>query len=134
MSKSSWEKIPDNPVLAKLIRDGAPDSMTFWGYVGPSRREGVVTLYPSVETHADSIEIAITDILHVEDVPDHILLFGAKVVWVNKDAKITRRHVGAAQDVGTLEASETDSPSAAKESSVEVSKGRLQVRVRTQGR
>ena len=46
MSKdaSLGAKLQDHPVLSKLIREGAPDSMTFWGYVGPSRKEGVVTL------------------------------------------------------------------------------------------
>lgn len=133
--KANWEaKIQDHPVLSKLIREGAGDSMTFWGYVGPSRKEGVVTLYPSLENLADSIEIAVADILHVEDVPETVLLFGAKVVWVKRDAKITRRHVDTAESVGTLETAETAGPVAPKDSVVEVRKGRLRMRLRTQGR
>ena len=50
-------------------------------------REGWVTLHPSLQNPADSVEIAREDILHVEDVPETVLLFGAKVVWVRKDAQ-----------------------------------------------
>jgi hypothetical protein len=132
---SSWEsKLQDHPLLSKLIREGAGDSMTFWGYVGPSRKEKVVTLYPSLENLADSIEIAVSDILHVEDVPETILLFGAKVVWVRRDAKITRRHVDTAEAVGTIETAATVDTVSPKGSVVEVKKGRLHVRLRTQGR
>jgi hypothetical protein len=131
-SEASWEaKIQDHPLLSKLIREGAADSMTYWGYVGPSRTEGVVTLYPSLENLEDSIEIASADILHVEDVPETILLFGAKVIWVKRDAKVTRRHVGTAESVGTTEAEGTAAP---KGNVVEVRKGRLHMQVRTQGR
>jgi hypothetical protein len=134
-SESDWEsKIQDHHLVKKLIRAGAADSMTFWGYVGPSRRDGVVTLYPSLENLADSIEIAVGDILHVEDVPETVLLFGAKVVWVKREAKITRLHVDTAEAVGTIETAETVDTAAPKGAVVDVRKGRLHVRLRTQGR
>lgn len=104
--------------------------MTFWGYVGPSRKDGVVTLYPSLENLGDSIEIAVADILHVEDVPETVLLFGAKVVWVRRDAKITRLHVDTAEAAGTTHAADT---STQKGPAVEISKGRLRIRMRSQG-
>jgi hypothetical protein len=129
----SEAKIPENPLLSKLTREGAVDSMTFWGYVGPSREEGVVTLYPSLENLSDSIEIARADILHVEDVPETVLLFGAKVVWVRREAKITRRQVDTAETVGTLGTAEAVRAVAPKDNVVEVRKGRLRMRMRTQG-
>jgi hypothetical protein len=94
----------------------------------------VVTLYPSLENLADSIEIAVGDILHVEDVPETVLLFGAKVVWVKREAKITRLHVDTAEAVGTIETAETVDTAAPKGAVVDVRKGRLHVRLRTQGR
>lgn len=47
-----------------------------------------MTLHTSLNDLGDRIEIAREDILHVEDAPESVLLFGGKVVWVRKDAKV----------------------------------------------
>jgi hypothetical protein len=120
-SESLWgEELTEHPLLSKLRSAGAEDTITLWGYVGPSSEEAVVRLHPSLENLADFIEVARDDILHVEDVPESILLFGAKIVWVRADAKITRHH---------LETAETIGPVAPKANAVEVRQGRLRMRV-----
>jgi hypothetical protein len=129
-SDDSWgAELEENPLLSKLTRAGVSDSRTFWGYVGPSRAEGWVTLYPSLQNLGESIEIARADILHVEDVPETVLLFGAKVVWVRRDAKVNRGHATPAQAVGRQRpsAAATGHP---KDDVVEVREGRLRMQMR----
>jgi hypothetical protein len=88
---SPGAKFQEHPMLKKLLAAGAADSMTYWGYVGPSTASGRITFYPSLNNLSVSLEIAMDDIIHVEDVPETILPFGAKVIWIKKDASIGRR-------------------------------------------
>jgi hypothetical protein len=87
---SPGAKFQEHPMLKKLLAAGAADSMTYWGYVGPSTASGRITFYPSLNNLSVSLEIAMDDIIHVEDVPETILPFGAKVIWIKKDASICR--------------------------------------------
>jgi len=88
---SAGAKFQEHPMLRKLLAAGAADSMTYWGYVGPSTASGRISFYPSLNNLSVSLEISIDDIIHVEDVPETILPFGAKVIWIKKDASIGRR-------------------------------------------
>jgi hypothetical protein len=124
-----WEaELQENPLLSRLTRAGVSGSRAFFGYVGPSR-EGWVTLHPSLQNPADSVEIAREDILHVEDVPETVLLFGAKVVWVRKDAQINRGHVTPAQAMGR-QRPEGAGAAGPKDPIVEVEKGRLRMQMK----
>ncbi|MEU8318935.1 hypothetical protein AB0C33_11250 [Nonomuraea sp. NPDC048881] len=122
MSKAVQGPEP-HPLLVKLLQEGSPDTMTFWGYVGPPYQDGFVTLYPSLEDLNSALDIPQSDVLHIEDVPEDILLFGAKVLWVRRDAKVVRRQAGTA---------ETSLTSEAAEAAGEIRTGRLHLRVKTE--
>lgn len=130
-AEKSDEKLQANPLLSRLLRDaGVEDSITFWGYIGASPRENAISLHPSLETPAASIEIAKDDILHVEDVPESILLFGAKVVWVRRDAAIVRSGAVTAADAGRMkrqDVAEATQPAQVEE----VQSGRLRMQMRS---
>jgi hypothetical protein len=114
-------RIEAHPLFAKLAREGIADPTSFRGYIGPSSNDGHVTLYSSLEYPSASIEIARDDIVHVEDVPENFLPFGAKVVWVKGDAQVTRRHQQEAETVGAADIRP-------KGDFVELSRGRLRMR------
>ncbi|MGW2222041.1 hypothetical protein ACWCSD_44240 [Nonomuraea sp. NPDC001684] len=122
MSKAAQGPEP-HPLLVKLLQEGFPDTMTFWGYVGPPYQDGCVTLYPSLEDLNSALDIPLSDVLHIEDVPQDILLFGAKVLWVRRDAKVVRRQAGTAEASLTSEAAEDAG---------EIRTGRLHLRVKTE--
>jgi len=129
--EAGWQEgLEENPLLSRLVREaGVDESITFWGYIGPSSDENVISLHPSLETPRGSIEIAKSDILHVEDVPESILLFGAKVVWVRSDAAIVRHGAGTADVVGKLK--QQDRVDAAVPANLEeVRSGRLRMQVK----
>jgi hypothetical protein len=122
-------ELEENPLLSKLTRAGVGQSRTFWGYVGPSSEDGWVTLYPSLQNLGDSIEIARADILHVEDVPETVLLFGAKVVWVRRDAKVNRGRAIPAQAFGRQRPSSAAGTANQEGDVVEVREGRLRMQM-----
>lgn len=133
-SEDRWEaELQEHPVLSKLAREGAADATTFWGYVGPSKAEEFVTLYPSLENLSDSIEIARADILHVEDVPESVLLFGAKVVWVRREATVNRGRAAPAQGMARQRPDPGAPADAPRGEVVEVSKGRLRMQMAARG-
>jgi hypothetical protein len=111
--------IPAHSLLERLGKsDRGADAVPFWGYVGPASGAGLVALYPSLETAGDSVEIAEADVVEVADAPETVLLFGGKVIWVRRDATITRRRV---------EILDTTAPQPA---AVELRKGRLRMRLK----
>lgn len=62
--------LSEHPLLSKFARDGAVEGTSFRGYIGPSSDEAHLTLYSSLEDPANSIQIALADVLHVEDIPE----------------------------------------------------------------
>jgi hypothetical protein len=108
----------ENPLLAKLIAQGAESAITLRGYVGPSTREGYVRLYPRLGDLSESIEIARDDILHSLEEPRSA--FGSVVVWVKKDAKLATHQVGTPGIAGTA---------GVQANAVEVRQGRLRMRM-----
>lgn len=129
MSKDVSDKLSENPLLAQLTREAMGETITFWGYIGPSENKDIIALYPNLQSPADYVEISRTDILHVEDVPENILLFGAKVIWVRRDAKIGRRRLDTAEASLAVPAAVRQLPQ--DDDIVEVQKGRLRMRMRS---
>ncbi len=123
-------ELQENPLLSKLTRKGVSESRTFWGYVGRSKDDGWITLHPSLQDPGDSIEIAREDILHVEDVPESILLFGAKVIWVRSDAKINHGRSTGAVAFGRQRPAAAPGGSDPAGEVVEMREGRLYMQVR----
>jgi hypothetical protein len=133
--ETDWRgKLQENPLVGKLTSEGSAQSMTFWGYIGKSREEGFITLHSSLENLGDCLEIPVADILHVEDVPESILLFGGKVVWVRRDAHVTRRQGEVAgtldKNLRKLASSETPGMGAQGGSVVEREEGRLRMQMK----
>jgi hypothetical protein len=58
------DPMQENPLLEKLIAQGADTATVLRGYVGPSAREGYVRLYPRLGNLSESMEVPQADILH----------------------------------------------------------------------
>jgi hypothetical protein len=83
-------KIPENPMVARLMATGTATARTLYGYVGSSRSEEYVTLYPSLRNLTTSMEIARADILEFME----LTAPGQPVIlWVKNDAQIAIRRV-----------------------------------------
>jgi hypothetical protein len=82
---------PENDVLKKLVAAGA--AIALRGYIGPSSTNERITLFPSLDDLSYSIEIASSDVVHFETLPEVLLPHGGIVVWVKNDAEITHRRV-----------------------------------------
>jgi hypothetical protein len=81
-----------NPLLAKLLDAvGATNTRTLRGYIGPSRSEGYVILYPRLENLAESFEVPKADILYSTELPELVMPFGAVMIWVRGNAQIIQR-------------------------------------------
>jgi hypothetical protein len=113
------DPMQENPLLEKLIAQGADTATVLRGYVGPSAREGYVRLYPRLGNLSESMEVPQADILHSIKEPRSV--FGSIVLWVKKDANIIFHRVetpGGATSAG---------PQA---NTIEVRQGRLRMRIR----
>jgi hypothetical protein len=85
------DEIPVHPLLRKLVdsQEKPSNAIALRGYVGPSRAEGLVTLYPRLGNLFESYEIARDDIVAFEEAPG--LPNGGMIIWVKKDAEVTHR-------------------------------------------
>jgi hypothetical protein len=92
---ASGQPIRINPLLAKIAGDGPSAVRSFTGYVGPSARSDCITVYSSIKDLQRSIEINVADIVHIEEIPETIVPFGAHVVWVKTDAEVAVRRIAA---------------------------------------
>jgi hypothetical protein len=91
-------KIPESPVVARLVAAGVSTARTFRGYVGTSRTEGYVTLYPSLGNLSASVEIARADILDCLELPEP----GQPVIlWVRTEAQVTLHQVVTAESASS---------------------------------
>jgi len=88
--------IPEHPVLVKLLGAGGSELKAYRGYVGPSEKDGCLTLYPNLANLGRSFEIRGADIVHVEEIPEAFAPFGAFMVWVKPDADVASRVVNVA--------------------------------------
>lgn len=119
----SRPQIAENQLIADVIAKGGAEATVLWGYIGPSSREGYISLHPSLRNLSISMEIAERDIIHIADIPESIFPFDAKVVWIKSQASIAHRHVENADSI---------KGASAKPGPVEVTKGRLRMRVAAQ--
>ena len=138
-TKSTSRRLKPHSLLEKLLStSGGADARVFRGYIGPSTTEGRVRLYPSLGDLTFSIEIPEEDIIDFADAPETLLPYGGVAVWVKHDSEVAfhgrqvttqavrslrRSDPRSVAEVGSLE-------SATPGQFVEVSRGRLQVRVR----
>lgn len=118
-SSTSGKDLPENPLLKRLVAGGAASAISFQGYFGPAAAEGCISLYRSLDDLSESIEIGEGDILDFAELPESVLPLGGVIVWVKRDATITRRSSQAVKSVDV---------STAKSDLVQV--GRLRMRVR----
>jgi hypothetical protein len=120
---SSSGEIQVNPLIAALLEKGAETGMMLQGYVGPSPNEGYLRLYPVLGNLRKTIDVARADILHSVESPRSGL--GAIIVWVKKDAQLV---------ISRVESSATTEAAPRRARYVDVNKGRLRMRVRSQWR
>ncbi|MBR0734527.1 hypothetical protein JQ582_42015 [Bradyrhizobium japonicum] len=124
--------IKENALISKLLANGGATATVLWGYIGPSSREGFVTIHPSLRDLSVTIEIAERDIIYVADIPESIFPFDAKAVWIRSEASISHRLQETADSVRShrVEGSAgAFSGADARPGMVDVTKGRLQMRV-----
>lgn len=117
VESTSGNPIEEHPLLAKLLAEGGPDLKAYRGYVGPSSRDGHVTVYPSLADLGKSFEIRGADIVHVEEISEQFAPFGAVMIWVKPDADIASRVLATA----------TRKASAGAPEMTEVRQGRLRM-------
>ena len=111
-------EIPLHPIFAKLNNENSTKFTTLRGYVGPSLTKGSIRLYKSLDGPSESVEIPQADIIYFADMPESILPYGAKIVWIKKDAEVTVNQVASVAGVK------------ADREFTEVSQGRLRMIVR----
>lgn len=116
-------ELAENPLIARLVEQGAQTAMTLRGYVGPSPDEDHVRIFPRLGNLQVSVDIPRSQILHFIDAPGSEL--GAVILWVKRDAHIAVHRVETSATAGTA----SDDAGL-----VDVTKGRLRMRVRAQPR
>jgi hypothetical protein len=111
-------KIPEHPLLSYLKEGNASNVVTVKGYVGPSSSPDHIRLYADLADLSESVDIARSDILYFAEAPDTVLPLGGTVIWLKKEARIVVRSVETAALTPKLD------------EGVELSRGRLRIRVR----
>ena len=101
-------KIPMSPLLAHLTDAIGEDLLPLAGFIGPSKNEGLLWLYPNLGDLSTCIEVAVADVVHSVTAPELLLpQEGQTILWVRSNSKITHRRT----------------------ETVEVHKGRLRIRM-----
>jgi hypothetical protein len=118
------DMLTENPLLTELSNKARGELLTFWGYIGPARDKATIALYPNLKNTSDYVEIAKADIVHVADVPENVLLFGGKVVWVRTDAEVARRQ---ASSTDALRKMTTQGPAETGNTAADMKAGRLRM-------
>lgn len=95
--KTSGLQIPTHPFFRSNSEESARGAVSFVGYIGPASAGDLVPIYASLEDPSTSVEVAAGDIIHVEDVPETIMPYGAKRVWLRGSANVVRRHAAKAE-------------------------------------
>ena len=125
-----------NPLLSRLLSHDV-DAIVFRGYVGPSKKEGTIRLYPTLAFLNVFIEIGLADVVETAPAPTTALPHNGTIVWVRSDAEVvfhgdtvvtvpvrTLRHQRSATHQTAVNAPSSD---AAKY--VEIAPGRLRMSV-----
>ena len=111
--------LPENPLIAELIRRGAENSRMMQGFIGPSPDADHITLYQSLDRLGDSVLIRRDDVIHSVKAPKSAL--GAVILWVNPETQLSVRKAQP----------ESRQPTTGPGSLLEVTKGRLRMRMRS---
>ena len=133
---SAESRFEPHPILSRLLEqsEGA-GARAFRGYIGPSKAEGGVWLYPSLGDLSFSIEIREADILDTADAPETLLPHGGTIVWVRTDAEVVfhGREVTtvAVRSIGLGPRQEAIDVARTSGAFVDVQQGRLRLRVRS---
>jgi hypothetical protein len=120
--KASGLQIPTHPFFRSNSEESAKGAVSFVGYIGPASANNVVPIYASLEDLSTSVEVATADIIHVEDVPETTMPYGAKRVWLRGSANVVRRHTAKAENATTRD----------RRAMTEIRKGRLRMVPRVQ--
>lgn len=137
MANQKHEHLEAHPLLSRLLDVGA-NVRAFRGYVGPSKEDGRVRLYPSLGDLGFSIEINKSDIVATAAAPESLLPHGGTVIWVKPDAAVVchgdRINTVAARrprQAGARDASSANGPQTQRAGRlVEVQTGRLNIQLR----
>ena len=83
---SAESRFEPHPLLSRLLEQSeGVGARAFRGYIGPSKAEGSVWLYPSLGDLSFSIEMREADILDTANAPETLLPHGGSVLWVRTD-------------------------------------------------
>jgi hypothetical protein len=86
------KKLEENPLLSKLLKSGASDSVTFLGYIGHVD-ENYINFYQDIFNLSNWLVINTIDVIHYEEAPKSLLPFGGVILWLNKDSKVKFKSV-----------------------------------------
>lgn len=86
-AKKPGREIDVNPLLSRLLSHGVEASV-LRGYVGPSKKEGTIRLYPTLGFLHLYIEIEQDDIVDTAPAPKTVLPHDGTIVWVRSDADV----------------------------------------------
>ena len=86
-AKRSGRDIEINPLLSRLLSHGV-DAVVFRGYVGPSKNEGTIRLYPTLGFLNVFVEIGVADVVETTTAPTTALPHNGTIVWVRSDADV----------------------------------------------
>lgn len=81
------DSIKHHPLLAKLQQQTS-GTVRLQGYIGPSERDGYLSLYADLGDLSERVEIPESAIVHHEEAPEEVLPFGGTFLWVKADADV----------------------------------------------
>jgi hypothetical protein len=76
-----------HPLLSRLLSHGV-DAIVLRGYVGPSKKERTIRLFPTLGFLNVFIEIGLDDIVETAPAPTTVLPHKGTIVWVRSDAEV----------------------------------------------
>lgn len=82
------EALPPNPTISKIQKLGGRSGAPFVGWVGSGAGEGHTRLHLDINALGYHIEFENGDVMHSMDVPESVMPFGAKAVWLKADARV----------------------------------------------
>jgi hypothetical protein len=132
-AKNSGRGIEVNPLLSRLLSHGV-DASVLRGYVGPSKKDGIIRLYPTLGFLHLYYEIEEDDIVDTAPAPTTALPHNGTIVWVKSDAEVVvHGDTVVTVPVRTLKrsraAAEETAPASDAAKYVDVVRGRLRMSV-----
>jgi len=82
------EALPLNPTVSTLQQAGGRAHAPFQGWVGSGAGEGKTRLHLDIHELGYYIEFDNSDVLLSTNVPENVMPFGAKAVWLKADARV----------------------------------------------